>query len=111
MPTALVVMGLVAVTIFLSELSSNVATLTTMLPVVSAIVLATGADPLTVAAAVTFAASFGFMLPIATAPNSIAYATGQPKQIEMIRIGLCLNILGIIVIGIVINLAQKLGVV
>jgi solute carrier family 13 (sodium-dependent dicarboxylate transporter), member 2/3/5 len=98
MPTLLVVCMLVAVTIFLSELSSNVATLTTMLPVLSAIVLATGANPLTVGAAVTFAASFGFMLPIATAPNSIAYGTGMPRQSEMIRTGFVLNLTGIAVI-------------
>jgi sodium-dependent dicarboxylate transporter 2/3/5 len=110
MPTWAVVALLALVTVFLSELSSNVATLTTMLPVVSAIIAATGADPLVVGASVTFAASFGFMLPIATAPNSIAFATGLPRQSEMIRAGLLLNLAGILVIAVVVSgIASLLG--
>jgi solute carrier family 13 (sodium-dependent dicarboxylate transporter), member 2/3/5 len=95
LPVIAIVLILVCVTVFASELASNVATLTAMLPVLTAIVVATGADPLIVGASATFAASFGFMLPIATAANAIAYATGAPKQSEMIRVGLALNLLGI----------------
>ena len=95
LPVIAIVLILVTTTIFASELASNVATLTAMLPVLTAIVVATGADPLIVGASATFAASFGFMLPIATAANAIAYATGAPKQVEMIRVGLALNLIGI----------------
>jgi solute carrier family 13 (sodium-dependent dicarboxylate transporter), member 2/3/5 len=95
LPVIAIVLVLVAVTVFASELASNVATLTAMLPVLTAIVVATGADPLIVGASATFAASFGFMLPIATAANAIAFATGAPKQSEMLRVGLALNLLGI----------------
>jgi solute carrier family 13 (sodium-dependent dicarboxylate transporter), member 2/3/5 len=95
LPVVAIVLILVAVTVFASELASNVATLTAMLPVLTAIVVATGADPLIVGASATFAASFGFMLPIATAANAIAFATGAPKQSEMLRVGLVLNLLGI----------------
>jgi solute carrier family 13 (sodium-dependent dicarboxylate transporter), member 2/3/5 len=95
LPVIAIVLVLVAVTVFASELASNVATLTALLPVLTAIVVATGADPLIVGASATFAASFGFMLPIATAANAIAYATGAPKQTEMLQVGLALNILGI----------------
>jgi sodium-dependent dicarboxylate transporter 2/3/5 len=99
LPVWLIVLVLVGATVFMSELASNVATLTALLPVLSAIVLATGADPLMVGAAATFAASFGFMLPVATAANAIAYATGAPKQAEMLRWGLVLNIAGIVAIA------------
>jgi solute carrier family 13 (sodium-dependent dicarboxylate transporter), member 2/3/5 len=85
--------------VFASELASNVATLTAMLPVLTAIVVATGADPLIVGASATFAASFGFMLPIATAANAIAFATGAPKQSEMLRVGLALNLIGVATIA------------
>ena len=98
LPAIAIVLCLVSVTIFASELASNVATLTAMLPVLTAIVAATGADPLIVGASATFAASFGFMLPIATAANAIAYATGAPKQTEMLRVGFALNLLGIMAI-------------
>lgn len=95
LPVIAIVLILVSVTVFASELASNVATLTAMLPVLTAIVVATGADPLIVGASATFAASFGFMLPIATAANAIAYATGAPKQSEMLRVGLALNLIGV----------------
>jgi solute carrier family 13 (sodium-dependent dicarboxylate transporter), member 2/3/5 len=95
LPVIIVVLTLVAVTVFASELASNVATLTALLPVLTAIVVATDADPLIVGASATFAASFGFMLPIATAANAIAFATGAPKQSEMLRVGLALNLIGI----------------
>jgi solute carrier family 13 (sodium-dependent dicarboxylate transporter), member 2/3/5 len=108
LPVIAIVLILVSVTVFASELASNVATLTAMLPVLTAIVVATGADPLIVGAAATFAASFGFMLPIATAANAIAFATGAPRQSEMLRVGLALNLLGIAAITLAVSLLAPL---
>lgn len=108
LPVLAIVLVLVSVTVFASELASNVATLTAMLPVLTAIVVATGADPLIVGASATFAASFGFMLPIATAANAIAFATGAPRQSEMIRVGLALNLLGIVAITIAVSVLAPL---
>lgn len=99
LPVLAIILVLVTATVFASELASNVATLTAMLPVLTALVAATGADPLIVGASAGFAASFGFMLPIATAANAIAYSTGAPSQSEMLRSGLVLNILGILTIA------------
>jgi sodium-dependent dicarboxylate transporter 2/3/5 len=110
LPVIAIVLILVAVTVFASELASNVATLTAMLPVLTAIVIGTGADPLIVGASASFAASFGFMLPIATAANAIAYATGAPKQSEMLRVGIVLNVLGVGVITLAVaTLAPLMG--
>jgi solute carrier family 13 (sodium-dependent dicarboxylate transporter), member 2/3/5 len=110
LPVFAIVLLLVTFTIFASELASNVATLTALLPVLTAIVVATGADPLIVGASATFAASFGFMLPIATAANAIAFATGAPKQSEMLRVGLVLNLLGVAAItGAVAILGPMIG--
>jgi solute carrier family 13 (sodium-dependent dicarboxylate transporter), member 2/3/5 len=108
LPILLTVLILVAVTVFVSELASNVAALTAILPVLTAIVVGSGADPLLVGLSATFAASFGFMLPVATAANAIAYATGAPRQIEMIRVGFALNLVGIIMITLVIALIGPL---
>jgi len=99
LPLVAIILIIVAATVFASELASNVATLTAMLPVLTAIVAATGVDPLIIGASATFAASLGFMLPIATAANAIAYATGAPRQGEMLRIGFLLNVLGILAIA------------
>lgn len=103
-PIWMLVLVLVAATVFLSELASNVATLTALLPVLGALVAATGADPLTIGAAATFAASFGFMLPIATAANAIAFAAGAARQREMIRTGFLLNLAGVAAIAAVVAL-------
>jgi solute carrier family 13 (sodium-dependent dicarboxylate transporter), member 2/3/5 len=63
---------------------------------------------LIVGASATFAASFGFMLPIATAANAIAFATGAPKQSEMLRVGLLLNLIGIVTISLAVGLIAPL---
>ncbi len=86
------VIVLVIVTILVSELASNVATLTSMLPVIAAVAVATGAPLQPLAFPVTLAASFAFMLPVATAPNAIAYASGLVTLKRMLTVGFGLNI-------------------
>ena len=83
---------LVIVTILISELASNVATLTSMLPIVAAIAAATDAPLAALAFPVSIAASFAFMLPVATAPNAIAYASGLVSLKRMLAVGFGLNI-------------------
>ncbi len=88
--------GLVAVlvvaTILVSELASNVATLTSMLPVVAAVASATDAPLQPLAFPVAIAASFAFMLPVATAPNAIAYSSGLVSLRRMLAVGFGLNV-------------------
>ncbi|MEQ1618481.1 MAG: DASS family sodium-coupled anion symporter [Terricaulis sp.] len=83
---------LVVTTILISELASNVATLTSMLPVVAAVASATDAPLQTLAFPVAIAASFAFMLPVATAPNAIAYSSGLVSLKRMLAVGIGLNI-------------------
>ena len=89
-------LGLVAIlvitTILISELASNVATLTSMLPVVAAVAAATHAPLQPLAFPVSIAASFAFMLPVATAPNAIAYSSGVVTLKRMLAVGFGLNI-------------------
>ncbi|GAM99253.1 sodium-dependent transporter [alpha proteobacterium U9-1i] len=89
-------LGLVAVlviaTILISELASNVATLTSMLPIVAAVAAASGAPLTPLAFPVAIAASFAFMLPVATAPNAIAYASGLVTLKRMLVVGFALNV-------------------
>ena len=84
--------------IFLTELTSNVATTTTFLPVVGAIALESGFDPLLVAVPVTLAASCAFMLPVATPPNAIVFGSGLLTIPKMMRAGIALNLIGIVVV-------------
>jgi sodium-dependent dicarboxylate transporter 2/3/5 len=83
---------LVLATILVSELASNVATLTSMLPVVAAVALATETPLTALAFPVSIAASFAFMLPVATAPNAIAYSSGLVTLKRMLSVGFGLNI-------------------
>ncbi|MEZ5958026.1 MAG: DASS family sodium-coupled anion symporter [Hyphomonadaceae bacterium] len=89
---------LVVTTILVSELASNVATLTSMLPVVAAVATATGTPLQQLAFPVAIAASFAFMLPVATAPNAIAYSSGLLSLKRMLTVGFGLNIAAIILI-------------
>lgn len=88
--------GLIAVlvitTILISELASNVATLTSMLPVVAAIAQATDTPLQALAFPVAIAASFAFMLPVATGPNAIAFSSGVVTLKRMLVIGFALNL-------------------
>lgn len=88
--------GVLAILItLLSELASNVATITLMLPILSSLAVAINVDPVKLMVPATFAASFGFMLVIATAPNTIAYATGLFQSKQLLKAGLLLNLVGI----------------
>ena len=88
----------------LSELASNVATITLMLPILGSLAAAINVDPLKLMVPATFAASFGFMLIIATAPNTIAYATGHFQSRQLFRAGLWMNLIGIILLTLAMTL-------
>ena len=76
-------------------------TTNTFLPVVAAVAVSAGIDPILLTAAITMAASCAFMLPVATAPNSIVYGSGYMSTQRMAREGLALNFAGAGVIAVV----------
>ena len=96
---AVLVIASVALVIFLTELTSNTATTATFLPVVGAIAIESGFDPITVTVPVTFAASCAFMLPVATPPNAIVFGSGMLTIPKMARAGFLLNLVGIGVVS------------
>ena len=81
---------------FLTEITSNTATATVMLPVVAANAIALGIDPLLLMVPCAMAASYAFMLPVATPPNAIVFATARLTISQMARAGLVVNIVAII---------------
>jgi sodium-dependent dicarboxylate transporter 2/3/5 len=91
-PVPLLLLAIVAVVIFLTELTSNVATTTAFLPVLGVIAVEAGVPPQQLVVPVAIAASAAFMLPVATAPNAIVYASGAVTQGQMIRAGFRLNL-------------------
>lgn len=101
LPLALLVVIAAAMIIFLTELTSNIATTATFLPVVGAIAIETGVDPIVLAVPVTLAASCAFMLPVATPPNAIVFGSGLLTIPKMVRAGMALNIIGIFLVTLV----------
>lgn len=93
-PLVVVALVLVALVILVTEFASNVATASAIIPVVGALVVALGADPLLLAMPAALAASWGFMLPAGTGPNAIAWATGRVHLPNMVKSGFLLDILG-----------------
>ena len=87
-----------AVSLVLSELASNTAAATLMVPVALALAQATGAPPLPAVLGATIGASFGFMMPISTAPNAMAYATGAVTMRQMMVTGIVFDVVGFVVV-------------
>ena len=87
-----------AIAIVLSELTSNTATATLMAPLAGSLAVAAGGDPIPAILGATLGSSFGFMLPISTGPNAMAYGTGQVRTAQMARAGVVFDVVGFVVI-------------
>ena len=98
---ALLILAACLLVIFLTEMTSNLATTATFLPIMAALALETGNDPLIFVVPVTLAASFAFMLPVATPPNAIIFSSGKVSIPEMMRSGMVLNLISVVVLTIV----------
>ncbi|MCP4457088.1 MAG: DASS family sodium-coupled anion symporter [Cytophagales bacterium] len=99
----LVLILIVALSVnFLTEVTSNVATASIVLPVLASLATVIEVDPYLLMIPATMAASCAFMLPVATAPNAIVFGSGHLKIRDMIRAGFMLNILSTILISLLI---------
>jgi sodium-dependent dicarboxylate transporter 2/3/5 len=100
LPPIVLILIIVTMVVFLSEVMSNVAAMTTFLPVLGALSEATGLDIRALVIPCCVAASCGFMLPIATGPNAVVYATRKVTVRDMARAGLALNLTCIAIIAV-----------
>ncbi len=85
---------------FITELTSNTASTVLLLPVVWQLGIVMECDPILLILPMTFSASCAFMLPVATPPNAIVFGSGQLRISDMSRVGVWLNMLGVLVISI-----------
>ncbi|MDH4224755.1 MAG: SLC13 family permease [Deltaproteobacteria bacterium] len=92
LPLWLLVLSICLMTTFLTELTSNTATATVLLPILAATAAGLGVHPLVLMLPATLAASAAFMLPVATPPNAIIFASRQITITQMARAGLWLNL-------------------
>ena len=101
---AVLVISAVAMVIFLTELTSNLATAATLLPVMGAMAIQAGVPPIVLTVPITIAASCAFMLPVATPPNAIVFGTERVRMADMARAGIVLNLVGAILITFAVQL-------
>ena len=85
---------------FLTEMTSNTATTTLMMPILAAAAIAAEIDPALLMVPAAMSASCAFMLPVATAPNTIVFSTGRFTTALMAREGSVLNLIGVLVISV-----------
>ena len=89
-----VVLAATLMAVLVSEMTSNTASASLVVPVVLALAAAGGINPVKPALAATVGCSFGFMLPVSTPPNAIVYGSGLVPVRKMIRHGLVLDVVG-----------------
>ena len=92
LPVILILSAIILLSKFLSEITSNTATTTMLMPILYAIGIAISVDPLSLMIAGAVATSLVFMLPVATPPNAIVYGTEYVSMSEMVRNGLVLQL-------------------
>ncbi|WP_147821850.1 SLC13 family permease [Salidesulfovibrio onnuriiensis] len=88
----------VLITIFLTEITSNTATATLLVPIMGSAAIAMGVHPFATIVGACVAASFAFMLPVATPPNAVIFGSGCISIKQMAKVGLWLNIIGALLI-------------
>lgn len=93
---------------FLTELTSNTATTQMILPILASVAVAIGMNPLMLMLTATLSASMAFMLPVATPPNTIIFASSRLKVTEMVKAGFVLNILGVIIVSLLVYFVGEL---
>jgi sodium-dependent dicarboxylate transporter 2/3/5 len=103
-PPLLMTMMVVSFIIFLTELTSNTATTTALIPIFAVMAEGLGINPLSIILPATIAASCAFMLPVATPPNAIVFSSNLIRVPEMARAGFWLNLTGILVISLLTQL-------
>jgi len=97
-PTIVIIAAVVALVVFLTELTSNIATTNMAMPVMAGAAVGLDIAPLMLMATAALAASMAFMLPVATPPNAIVFGSGYITVPQMARAGLVLNLCAIVAI-------------
>ncbi len=96
---------LITVVNFLTEIASNMATIAMMLPILAPIALEFDLHPFVLMVAAASAASCAFMLPVATPPNAVVFGSGYLKINDMVKNGFLLNLTSIVIIALMVYFA------
>ena len=95
----ILLIAVTGLTLLLTEVTSNTATATMLMPIMASMAFALNLHPYGLMVAAAVASSFAFMLPVATPPNAVVFGSGYVTIPQMARAGLWLNVIGIFVIS------------
>jgi sodium-dependent dicarboxylate transporter 2/3/5 len=98
-PVWLMIVMVALLVTFLTEITSNTATASLLMPLLAAASVVMEINPMLLMIPAALSASCAFMLPVATAPNAVIYGSGRVSIREMARTGLVLNLFGAVVIS------------
>jgi sodium-dependent dicarboxylate transporter 2/3/5 len=98
LPLFLIVFLLSLFICFLTEITSNTATSNVLLPIVGALAVAINVHPLVLMIPAAMCCSFAFMLPMATPPNLLAFATGKITMVDMCKHGIIINLFSVLLV-------------
>ncbi len=107
LPLGVIILIVCAMATFTTEFASNTAMASTLLPILASLSVALGINPIILMVPATISCSTAFMLPIATPPNAIVFGSGYLQIRDMVKVGLIMNILGLILIFIVVHLLAE----
>ncbi len=98
LPTWLLILCMCLIVTFLTEVTSNTATASLLMPLLAAAATAGDINPMLLMVPAALSTSCAFMLPVATAPNAVVFGSGYVRVKDMARAGLVLNLIGAVVI-------------
>ena len=97
-PILVLILAVTVLIIFLTEMTSNTATSAMAMPLLAAVAIGLGQNPLLLCIPAAISASCAFMLPVATPPNAIVYGSGYVTIPQMVRSGFGLNLFSVIIV-------------
>ena len=98
----IILMVVIAAVNFLTEITSNLATIAMLLPILAPTAIILDVHPFILMVAATLSASCAFMLPVATPPNAVVFGSNYLKISDMVRVGILMNLISIIIIFIMV---------
>jgi sodium-dependent dicarboxylate transporter 2/3/5 len=108
MPLIIIILVMVAVAIFSSEVISNTAAAALLIPISASLATSLDINPILIMVPLTIATSYGFIMPVGTPPNAIVFATGHVTAAKMAKVGLPLDIIGIILVTVLTSILVPL---
>jgi sodium-dependent dicarboxylate transporter 2/3/5 len=108
MPLIVIILVLVAVAILSSEIISNTAAAALLIPIAASLATSIDINPVLLMVPLTIATSYGFIMPVGTPPNAIVFATGHVRASRMAKVGLPLDIIGIVLVTVLASILVPL---